>query len=463
MPVRLPAIPESLTKPNAADPPRLRLELDALTDAYYALARGQLGELQKRLLDAAEVTPGGPPGSAALWMQPSILWDAWDSWYKRTKGVPQTASGWSQGISDLLLNSNRLESAVSMVITEPPGQGPARLEALTEAQLAAVADAVKQTTVLPQILASTSVDAVIGSVFSTGQVAEIRSRMNLICKSLDYFLAHTKAGTAGQSERFVLDLSLTDSMPVVASGSGPGAYIRINPGSLSSFTSRKLAISLIHEGSHTLADNPTVDFAYRKGGALYTVPAKLRVRNAAQYEHLAASFIDPSDKVPDFPGTPEAFAIAMLQAKLTRAWVRANDLKAGSGPAHKTFVSLFGFDPDKIGTELYLALAFGLYDVINYAMRMAVNDAAILRRGPAPGLTVVSGAAQLTVADGSSPAVMARDAIILICRWLREARLTALPENLLVEYIDNIVAYDRPALQQELAAFYQALDPAPAS
>jgi hypothetical protein len=460
--MKLPAIPASLTAPKATDPPALKFDLDALGKAYYALACGQLGELKKRMKDAVAGTQALANGTEALQMRRMIVQGTWDTWYRTTRGgLTNSNAGWIQSISPLIAEANSLEADVTAVYPEPPGQGPTDLQALTPERVAALTSAVRLTRDLPGQLEPESAGPKIGNVFRPDQVADVRTRMVMICKTLNVYLANTKAGVVGQSECFVVDTSLSDSMPCLASGSGAGAYIRINPRSLDTFTAKMMAISLVHEGSHILADTPTVDFAYRKGGAFYAVPAALRLRNAAHYEHLAASFIDPVNKVSIFAATPEAFAAAILQAKITRAWVRANDLKAGNGPLRLTFANVFGFDPNKIGDEPFLALANGLYYVVNLAMRMTTNDATTLTYGPAPGLTLVNGAAQLTVQSGASPSAMAQAAIRLICHNLCAEGQTGLPEDSLVAFIDGIAAYDRLDLQDHLKIFLDTMDKPP--
>ncbi len=83
--MKLPAIPASLTAPKATDPPNLNFDLDALGVAYYALARGQLGELGKRMKDAVAGPQAQVKGTEALQMRRTTVQGSWDTWFRSTR------------------------------------------------------------------------------------------------------------------------------------------------------------------------------------------------------------------------------------------------------------------------------------------------------------------------------------------------------------------------------------------
>jgi hypothetical protein len=63
---------------------------------------------------------------------------------------------------------------------------------------------------------------------------------------------------------------------------GPGATIHVSPKALAGqIPMDELALDLLHEGSHAI-DEPTVDYAYKNGGAHYYLPLENAARAAAE-------------------------------------------------------------------------------------------------------------------------------------------------------------------------------------
>jgi hypothetical protein len=439
----LPAVPASLAGFDAA----------ATVTAYTGMARQLLSRLQTRMTASAAV-----PAVAALAPAYNAVQLRWTNMAAQAAAPDLRAQ-----LSMAVAATNGLEqSATAALPPAPAPAGAAAPMALGVAGLAAVQQAVHAAAGLPALLAGDPAAARIANIFGgPDQVDTVRSRVAAIVAALDAQLAATNPAAVGAVRGFVPDPSLPATMAALGRGSGPGAYVSISPASLvpGAMTAAALACTLVHEGSHILASNATVDFAYRNQGAFRQVPRDLTLLNAAHYEELAVQLLDPQPAVPVGGGAADV-AAAALRSKVVRSWVRANDLAPAADGARADVAGLLGARAAQVGPAVAQLLFQDLFDSLNLMMPV-VNGNLVIVFG-APAAPVLGGAAPtVTVAATPSPLTAARDAISQICQRSAAVGGTSLPPAALAAFIDGIQDYDRPPLRPLLARFYAGLDAPP--
>jgi hypothetical protein len=137
---------------------------------------------------------------------------------------------------------------------------------------------------------------------------------------------------------FVKDAGL-GNMGALAVGQGASAIIKVSPRALRGEDEpHDLAATLAHEGSHVI-NNPTADFAYKQGGAHYYLPTDVALLNAANYEQVAidafqggeGELTSPAagliEQKRDLTERGPGPMLALLRSRVTRAWVRAFELR----------------------------------------------------------------------------------------------------------------------------------------
>ncbi|MGN9768228.1 hypothetical protein ACTMS2_24090 [Micromonospora sp. SD12] len=141
--------------------------------------------------------------------------------------------------------------------------------------------------------------------------------------------------TDGQRSGFVCNLTLPDGMGALASGQGDTAIINVGRSALDgTMHVWELAATLLHEGTHTLAENPTVDIVYRHRNAPYYLQGQIALRNAANFEQTVYEALGQGGP---FPADVQVAAMrgraaprmdslhTVLASRITRAWVRSYD------------------------------------------------------------------------------------------------------------------------------------------
>ncbi|RLK25232.1 hypothetical protein DER29_3221 [Micromonospora sp. M71_S20] len=141
--------------------------------------------------------------------------------------------------------------------------------------------------------------------------------------------------TDGRRSGFVCNLSLPDGMGALASGQGDTAIINVGRSALDGTMHLwELAATLVHEGTHILADNPTVDIVYRHRNAAYYLQGQIALQNAANFEQTVYEALGQGGP---FPTDAEVAAMrgrsaprtdslhTVLASRITRAWVRTYD------------------------------------------------------------------------------------------------------------------------------------------
>lgn len=421
--------------PNYAD--------NDLERAFVILARQQLGDLAARLAKAA----GPPPGAAALAGQVTAAQRDWQA-----DLAPLGEPNRRQQLRKNVAAANELERKVDVAVPKPATAGGE--EAFGAKRFGQLKTAVAMACSVTQ-----AKDTLVANVFGIGNEPAARQQLGEIAAVLTKLLGETSSATIGDRAGFVL-ANLPETMKALASATPAGGYIRIRPKAFNDPDLYDLATSLVHEASH-LIGNPTVDYAYRPGGLFHLLPAKLAPRNAAHFEHLAARFFSPD--LADVPasGSTQAKALLVLRFKVTRAWVRANDLTS-KGPGLKPVAELIRLDSMKVGDEVAMAVFKALFAAMEAVMPLVQRNTT-LTFAREDSLTVQEdGTAQITVRQGEStskPTAAATTAIDRICSYLSSSGRTDFPA--LAAYIDGIVAYDRPSLVKEMAEFltWADLDP----
>jgi hypothetical protein len=153
---------------------------------------------------------------------------------------------------------------------------------------------------------------------------------------------------------YVLDTTLPSSMAALGTNTGvrTTSYIRLATSALNGTVPvPDLACTLMHEGSHLIADS-TIDFAYRGSLQHYFLPPELALYNAANYEQIAVNATGTPDQPPGEPeiaaaravtAQPRLLAVSLLTAQITRAWVRcyqtASSFRAGRAVSEDAIVA----------------------------------------------------------------------------------------------------------------------------
>jgi hypothetical protein len=436
----LPKVPDPSLPYAAAD----------LIPAYTTLVQQQLGDLTARLAKL----PGQTPDERA-----PVLAGARAAF---RAGLAQPGDkDWREKLTRAVEMTDGVERVVDGVAPKPGGGQPMAFGAGKFSQLKS---AVQMACVVPE----RAKDDTIMKVFRAPAewVAFIRPRLNGISKILKDRLEQTRPDVVRKAG-FVLDPSLPDTMWALAMGSSEHQYIRVKPatlpaGGLSPDLSDDLAMlaaALLHEATHLLPNKEaTFDFAYRKGGLFLALPPVFAAANAANYEEVAIRVLDP-DQAVVVPGGDETNAMLALQVKVTRAWVRANDLTSlEADPEQRGLVAaLIQADPAKVGPEVSAALLGALFGAMEGIMRL-ITEKMTLTFAAQAGLTPGPDGAVLVTVARATPTTAAAAALPLVCRRLADTGRIGFRSEVLVPYIDGISRYDRPGLATLLPDLLGQLD-----
>lgn len=174
---------------------------------------------------------------------------------------------------------------------------------------------------------------------------------------------------------FVHDDGLPANQAALADGHGNRARIRLGTGFPDAKDAKK-ATTLVHEGSHILSANATIDIVYKESGLHYNLPAEQKLRNAANFEQIAIDVLaGKPTKIPrDGGGIDEAFVKkvhGIVVAKVTRAWV-AGPNQIGKDKATKKAV-LGKKQKGKVATKLR-ALMDDLMAWTTFPLRFTTTD-----------------------------------------------------------------------------------------
>ncbi|OHV27912.1 MULTISPECIES: hypothetical protein [Pseudofrankia] len=206
---------------------------------------------------------------------------------------------------------------------------------VNNAEFAIIKSAVDVVDSVAAQVASGSCDQLIAEIFllggdsAAGFLKFVKENYFSVIQSLRRLLDETMKTTGSAAERrgFMIDPGLPANMPTLATGSGPGCFIRVRPAAMEG-DRVTLAASLAHEGSHTVAGpGHTIDFLYKNSGAHYRLIAPLAVRNAANYEQLTSSSLQKEPSPEAYTPDPVGLAVDLIRTKVTRAWVQAGDLR----------------------------------------------------------------------------------------------------------------------------------------
>jgi hypothetical protein len=286
--------------------------------------------------------------------------------------------------------------------------------------------------------------------------AAAQERFTEILARLEGFQKKADAGQRG----FVRDDQLPDGMGALAVGNGPNAYVKVSADALDgSMTSPALAATLVHEGSHTLAVDPTIDYLYNVyPEGVYYLREVAALRNAASYEQVVHELLSGRNTFPETSAIramrldrqPATGAMqALLASCISRAWVTVANLK---GRDHRTVDAperLAAYLPELPQGQKYGALVNAyleaLYDVMTRLMR--IRDRLVIRTSKDDD------ADRLVIAEEGTAVVAT-----LSKRWLREETSThALTRTLLTALVEEMKPAV-PANPISLAAFVADID-----
>ncbi|MFI7028811.1 hypothetical protein ACIBK1_08920 [Microbispora rosea] len=310
------------------------------------------------------------------------------------------------------------------------------------------------------------------------------------------------ARSDGKSKGMLYNPQLPRSMGALGRGSGAAACIDLSsqfrPHLMSDVDA---ASTLVHEGSHTIAVEPTVDFAYRDAHAHYLLPPKLALLNAGNYEQVVIDLIggkpgqlDAGDvkALRDGAGDSLAQVHALMCSRVVRAWVRVYDLVGLAANGRITAEELRELPPVPSDSgPLLTALLRELFAQLETLMSV-VNTYLVLRLGPKPGGELTSAPEQRTKDDPGAhrrpptPGDMqpltfettpTATTVTVSFDWASEGTPDAIARNVLFELTDRVwqgrravfsgseVAHvvqsiqltDRPALRAMLKDYYASL------
>ena len=244
---------------------------DEVANAYRQLVPHELARIRGVIAKL-------PPEIVEVSMLASSLEDVETRWAQEASWTPENRAKQLpllvKDVNNLALRSEA--AGRSPVQGEEPLAEPAWLT--KNDRIAAAIDLLKDKVVNAISSEDPSVTGSIALLFP-GHAKEAAGRIKQIVTLLRQLNARTRLNPGYQ-----MDPRLPDSMAAQASEPGPMSFIGLSLGVLSGKVPLgKFATALLHEGSHLIAD-PTVDFAYRRSGQQYILPAKLALYNAANYE-----------------------------------------------------------------------------------------------------------------------------------------------------------------------------------
>ncbi|MCT9933477.1 M35 family metallopeptidase [Planotetraspora sp. A-T 1434] len=310
------------------------------------------------------------------------------------------------------------------------------------------------------------------------------------------------ARSDGKSKGMLYNPALPRSMGALGRGSGAVACIDLSsefrPHLMSDV---KAASTLVHEGSHTLAVEPTVDFAYRDAHAHYLLPPKLALLNAGNYEQVVIDLIGGMpgqlnagevEALRDGAGDSLAQVHALMCSRVVRAWVRVYDLIGLAANGRITAGELRGLPPlPSDSGPLLTAVLRELFAQLETLMS-AVNDYLVLRLGAQAGgglnrapeqrtkddpgahqrpatlddtqpLTFESTPTATTVtvsfdwASKGAPDAIARNILFELTDRIWQGKQAAFSGSEVAHVVQSIQLTDRPALRMMLEDYYARL------
>lgn len=309
------------------------------------------------------------------------------------------------------------------------------------------------------------------------------------------------ARSDGKNKGMLYNPALPRSMGALGRGSGAAACIDLcsefRPHLMSDV---KAASTLVHEGSHTLAVEPTVDFAYRDAHAHYLLPPKLALLNAGNYEQVVIDLIGGMpgqlnagevQALRDGAGDSLAQVHALMCSRVVRAWVRVYDLIGLAANGRITAEELRGLPPLPSDSALLTAVLRELFAQLETLMS-AVNTYLVLRLGAQPGgglnrapeqrtkddpgahqrpatpddtqpLTFESTPTATTVtvsfgwASKGTPDAIARNVLFELTDHMWQGKQAAFSGSEVAHVVQSIQLTDRPALRTMLEDYYASL------
>ncbi|MGW0436822.1 hypothetical protein ACWDV4_30290 [Micromonospora sp. NPDC003197] len=312
-----------------------------------------------------------------------------------------------------------------------------------------------------------AVNTAFGRLFGSAAVVA-KQRFTLTVTALQDLLKRTDGRRSG----FVYNPSLPAGMGALASGQGNTAIINVGRDALDGTMHLwDLAATLTHEGTHTLAENPTVDIVYRHRNAAYYLQGQIGLQNAANFEQTVYEALG---KGGPFPTDHEVAAMrgrtaprmdslhTVLASRITRAWVRTFDF---------TYLDYAKTDlPKPVALALtdlpqgpaYAPLIKAYMDALHTAMLalMRAEERLVVRAEPKvlnySTVYNLDGPIRFTInADLADQASMPE-----ILQWMLDALVTAakcqIPKNAqqLLDFILKIEKLDRDNLHNVLDDFY---------
>jgi hypothetical protein len=274
---------------------------------------------------------------------------------------------------------------------------------------------------------------------------------------------------------YVVDETLPSSIGALGANTGVRAtsYIRLRTSALNgTMSAPDLACTLMHEGSHLIADS-TVDFAYRGSRQHYFLPPELALYNAANYEQIAVNAIGSPDQPPgepeiaaarDITAQPPLLAASLLTAQITRAWIRsyqtAGNFRTGQILPGQTIVAALELPAAAWAASLVQALLDGTFNAID-ELNETAQKSIELRDGDMhqqdTTIRSVNGGSAVRFPQGTlrslRPRDLARDALRAMCNLLATDNYAPATTSQLFAFVDGVDAFEDQRLRSRFTAY----------
>jgi Peptidase family M48 len=378
----------------------------------------------------------------------------WNALYQAAPG--QRAASLPNVVTDL----NAIATAIAPA---PPGQsGP--VTAAKNPNLTKAIAFIRDKIVIPLQGSDPALLAVLTRSFGGPAVAQAMAMFSETLVGLEKTLSRTNDKGAG----FVLDPGMPSSMGALARGNGDSSVIYVSSDALHGVTDpSELAAVLAHEGSHTLAKGATVDIAYRSRDAHFCLPPAYTVLNAANFEQVAREVLTavarPTDNqaaaMHELAVPPLTLTLALLSSRVTRAWVRAYDLRSPDGRTGGSLQGLPTLPANPKNSALVDSLLQGLFSGMEVLLDLVNGNVMLGDSATADAVSSVSTPQAFTVTfprqmvKDAGPPALAEAALGQVLKQMGPSWSPYTPEQL-GSFVMGIERLDRPELRDALKAYY---------
>jgi hypothetical protein len=419
------------------------LNRETLLLAYRAMVNRSLRYMEKNLPSAA-ANRAGVEGFRRPWEQALAAW----SLLRATQGSDEDFRyGLNMGLAMLRGIEHRFWNDFV------PLPGTPKSTKLTDADMSVLTEAVARIEEMKKQLMKVYANQLIKNVFVEKE-DYVRAAFEEIVATLRRMLKDSAVDLANSNRGFVPDPALPATMGALALGRGQTSYIRIQP-SLLAGASREAVLAelipkLVHEGSHANENRFTIDYVYRNHGLHVLLPPEIRRTNAANYEQLAINWMGYnltqwaniewfSTKLAEEP--VEKRALAIVQLKTTRAWVRSYNLRQPNRFDRSAVAPIIGSVVSEVGPAMEEAIFDELYHGANALMKMSMDNEFVLTSAPGGVSFKGRNLGTLSQTTPVTARALASFAIQTAVNDLKDQGKSAFPETLAI-FTEGIAHYD---------------------